>query len=279
MDLASSNPVDNKAVNDELTALRHENAQYRKWVALAAEVCEKGARGNFEARLLKSDANSDLQRLVNSVNDMFDVTDAFVRESGAALQAASEGRFCRRVMLGGLIGSFKQAAMLINTASENMAQQSAAIEQAAQDKKQLIEEFASSIESVANSVAAAATQLQATAQTLTMAANAQTKIGGVVKLISQIADQTNLLALNATIEAARAGEAGKGFEVVAGEVKSLSRRTTSATEEIQKEIEAIQAASKQAVQTVSGITKTIHDMEAAATSIATSIKAQQSAPV
>ena len=34
------------------------------------------------------------------------------------------------------------------------------------------------------------------------------QIGGIVKLIKEIADQTNLLALNAAIEAARAGKAG-----------------------------------------------------------------------
>ncbi len=37
------------------------------------------------------------------------------------------------------------------------------------------------------------------------------KIGGIVRLIGEIASQTNLLALNATIEAARAGDAGKGL--------------------------------------------------------------------
>ncbi|MGE5517487.1 MAG: methyl-accepting chemotaxis protein [Bacteroidota bacterium] len=55
---------------------------------------------------------------------------------------------------------------------------------------------------------------------------------GVADDIDRIAKQTNLLALNATIEAARAGDAGKGFAVVASEVKELSRRTSSATQEI-----------------------------------------------
>ncbi len=100
------------------------------------------------------------------------------------------------------------------------------------------------------------------------------KIGQVVELISEIAEQTNLLALNATIESARAGEQGRGFAVVASEVKQLASRTSRETEAIRAQIDGIQDATRNAVDSMGEIRTVINTVNDVSAAIAAAIEEQ-----
>jgi aerotaxis receptor len=114
-------------------------------------------------------------------------------------------------------------------------------------------------------------------QRINSLSEAAIRIGDVVQLIRAIAAQTNLLALNATIEAARAGEAGRGFNVVASEVKGLAAQTARSTEEISRQIAAIQEATSGAVTVVEELGHAIQEIAEVSSGIAAAVEQQASA--
>jgi methyl-accepting chemotaxis protein len=144
-----------------------------------------------------------------------------------------------------------------------------------------VEEMSASLGEVASNCARAATasatgneKARDARQEMQRLAETAVRIGRIVELIDDIADQTNLLALNATIEAASAGEAGRGFAVVAGEVKALARQTAEATEEISRQVQAIQADARAAESRIGAVADLIDEVSGLTGGIAAAVEEQ-----
>ncbi|MFD2261550.1 methyl-accepting chemotaxis protein [Lacibacterium aquatile] len=152
-----------------------------------------------------------------------------------------------------------------------------AIVQAAQDLSRLIGDIAANVHTWTGRAAKAVEEAGRTSETVAALSASVRDIGEVVKLINAIAGQTNLLALNATIEAARAGDAGKGFAVVASEVKNLASQTAKATEDITRQIEAVQSATGSAVAAIGEISKTVTGVSTMAEMVGQSVRDQEEA--
>ena len=146
------------------------------WIDELRFVCTEAARGNLEPRLLRIDACEDLSpdfaEALHSVNRFLDLTDACLRESGAALAAAARNEFHRRVLSAGLHGSFARTAQVINEASDSMSERHAALEKARQAQKQLAFDFEREVKGGLDSVVEASAALRETATSLSQSVSA-----------------------------------------------------------------------------------------------------------
>ena len=195
---------------------------------------------------------------------------AMIRDVHHAARAVGQG-----------VQSSSQALATIREQSEALAGKSRAAKDDAVQLATATEEFATSSSDILRQVrdandltegATLATQAAATSVAELKASSAE--IGKVTGLIAAIARQTNLLALNAKIEAARAGDAGRAFAIVANEVKELSARTQTATEEIARKVGMLSRDTAQTVEALDQITKAIASLRPVFGAVTVSVDAQ-----
>ncbi|MGE3165565.1 MAG: methyl-accepting chemotaxis protein [Planctomycetota bacterium] len=150
----------------ELLELRQRIATYDRAIEKATAVCSAAAHGDIDRRVLDIDEQSSLAGFLHSINQLLDLTEAYVREAGAALRHASEGKFYRKVLPRGLHGAFARSAELINQATSVMEGKTAELARSHQQRLELAASFEECVKGAVVRVAEAATNLRETAESL-----------------------------------------------------------------------------------------------------------------
>ena len=219
-------------------------------------------------------AAEERSRALNQLADMFETSvstkvDA-VEKASQAINITAEKMANRSQHSGG-------RSISVGDAAEVATEQAAAASAATRELSQAVNEIAQQVGRSSGISRQAVDEVNATAQRMEGLSDAVRTIGDVVQLISDIASQTNLLALNATIEAARAGDAGKGFAVVAGEVKNLANQTAKATDDIGRQINAVQDSTRAMAGGIGSVVDIIRSLDEASSAIAGAVQEQEAA--
>jgi methyl-accepting chemotaxis protein len=175
-------------------------------VEKAISVCQAAAQGNLGVRIHGIQGRGNVGTMLHNINRLLDLTEAFCRESQAAMGKANQRKYYRKIVPTGLRGDFSRYATTINTSLDLMA---------ARDREAL--RFAEeNVRSIVQDVSTASEQLQS---------NARALMGNSQETVEQ-----------ALTSAAAAEEASVNVQTVASAAEELAasfgeinRQTTMAT--------------------------------------------------
>ncbi|ABL98760.1 bacteriohemerythrin [Shewanella amazonensis] len=187
--------------------------------------------------------SEDVTRTVSGLSDTSEAMNQVARELKSVSELATLGVASQKQRTEEAAASMAQMVHTVQDISASAARVAASVDDTmgrAEHGGRLVNQAVGRINSMAEQISQSEIVIEQLAQDAA-------SISSIIDTISQVAEQTNLLALNAAIESARAGEHGRGFAVVADEVRNLAKRTSEATVEIQQQIQALQAGSRNGV--------------------------------
>ena len=172
------------------------------------------------AMFISKGIEKDLKKIIQKLND----SSKIINSSVVQLSETSESLAS---------GSSRQAAAIEET-SATMNETASMVAQNAENTR-LAAQIATDATDMANK---GMREMKEMVRAMDELKESSDRVGKIVKTIDDIAFQTNLLAINATVEAARAGgDAGRSFSVVAEEVRSLAQKSSTAVSDTTQIIE------------------------------------------
>ncbi len=207
-------------------------AQLRAYIAEMASALTQMAAGRLDAEI-ESDFRGDFLPLKDSFHHIGRSLSDALKQVAVAAEQVNSGTMQVSDGSGELSQGATEQASAIEELTASLTEVASQTRNNAQNSARASEITSAALESASNGSRYMADMLSS----MSAIRDSSQHIGGIIKIIDEIAFQTNLLALNAAVEAARAGQAGKGFSVVAEEVRNLAGRCTAAARETTEMIE------------------------------------------
>ncbi len=220
----SSNSNDlSKRVADlekELALEAERNERYRKAFDALAAAAERTHKGDLEARVDDWDQHGDLSSMLSNFNHTLDLTELFIREATASLEAAADGRFYRQYLTAGSPGTFRVAADRINKTGERMA----AFEERQTKHRELIaDQFEASVMDIVGTLSE---MVGSIGDTATQLADYSIENQELAQTVATSAEQATA---NVQTVAASAEELSASVEEIARQVSTSSAKTAQAS--------------------------------------------------
>lgn len=234
----------------QLAEEKAKNLLVQEAVGQLEEVVSRVHAGDMEARIVAWDKYGPMSKMLSDFNRVLDLTDAYMREAGASLQAASEDRFYRRFIRTGMAGAFGDAAQQINDICDSMAE----VEQREREHRQEIAgAFEKSVFAVVNTLTSAVGHVRTTAAQLTDFANENQALAASVAAAATQA--TN----NVQTVAAAGEQLSASVEEIARQVNTSSERSREASTDAAQATDTIRAL-KSSSDTIGDVIRLINDI-------------------
>ncbi|RED53791.1 methyl-accepting chemotaxis protein [Aestuariispira insulae] len=179
--------------------------QHEAQLKYALHIVNLAAAGDFEARMTNISAKGTLGELMNSINDLIDRCDAYVRESAACMEHVAENQYYRQIIETSMLGAFLSGSRKVNGALGHIKGKVGEFGDVANDFEKIVCD-------VVDTVASASTELNSSSETMTRIAGDTTQ--------------------QATLVAAAAEEASSNVETVSAASEELTASIRQITDQV-----------------------------------------------